>query len=333
MERNQMWQIYDYYNLSEATNRALHEGVNPFGGSWKYVHDIVNTACSMFSYKGIEKLIPELTSQIIETSLIFSSNLCFYNDPSLGWVFCRYTAGMERDLYNKPTKVNLLAINGTQFANGVNYQDLILIRDSRIDIPPYLTLMEYISKMQWLEDAEKKVTMNSTLPLAIVGNKKQAGALKQVARELGNNSPFIIGDDSVMDNIKSFPIDVPVSPLELYDLRTKYRGECLASLGIYSVEEKGERLLNQEVTKLNDYTDYVYQSRKQERLNAIEALKKASGVEIELVETYDLSFRDNLDLQKEMMNVVGMDNNFNQQKPNTPPKNEEEKNKEVKKDK
>ena len=120
-----------------------------------------------------------------------------------------------------------------------------------------------------------------------------ANQLKQVAKQLGNDNPFISGDDSLLDAVKGFNIDVPVSPLDIYELKQKYRNECLSSMGIYSVEEKRERIVTQELVNQNDYTDFVYQDRKMNRAEWVEKLNAADpSLQIELVEVYDINVKE-----------------------------------------
>lgn len=291
------WCIYDFYNLGQAFKKDLISSGN-FYGNFRYIKDIVNTKISMFSYKNLDKAIPDITDTILETSILFSGNLCFYKDNNLGWVLCRYSTSSERSIYNMPIYVNLSTLNGQPFATSVPFKDLILVKDNRLDIVPFIVINEYIDKMVWLEGAMTKVVTNATLPLAIIGSKKQATALKQVALKLGNNTPFIIGDDTIVDQVKGFNIDVPVQPQDIYDLRMKYKNECLSSLGIYNIDEKKERLVTQEVLNKNDFADFVYQSCKMERERFCKELSEKTGVNIEVVETYDINYKEDLDLKE-----------------------------------
>lgn len=294
---NTNWSIYDFYNLGEKCRKEMLE--DGFGFSFKYFKDIINTKISMFSYKNLDKAVKDLTDSILESAICFSSRLCFYKDSNLGVILCRYSDDGTRSIYNTPISVNLSALNGSYIKSNVPYNDIILVRDNRLDIVPYIVIKEYIYKMKWLEDANAKIVTNATLPLAIIGSKKQAAALKAVASKLGSSDPFFIGDDSIIDQVKGFNIDVPVTPQEIFDLRMKYKNECLSSLGIYNVDEKRERVVTQELVNKNDYADYVYQSCKMERERFCEELSELTGVNVELVETYDINYEENTELESD----------------------------------
>ena len=85
------WSVYDMYNMGQAVRKDMIKGKDSFPYDFKYIKDIVATKVSMFSYKNLDKVIPEMTDSIIETALLFSPLLCFYKDNNLGWVLCRYS--------------------------------------------------------------------------------------------------------------------------------------------------------------------------------------------------------------------------------------------------
>lgn len=288
------WWYYDFMHPDQAVAQCLVKGVLPY--ELHYIKDIVNTRIGMFHYKGIEK-IKGLTSYIYETALMFMSNLCFYKSDALGgWVLCRYTYGSEYGLYFRPKTVNLTALNGTSIADGVPFEDIVLAKDNSMDIPPFLCINEYIMKIQKVENTIFKTLSIASLPLAMVGNKKMVNQLKPVMKKLFGDDPLIACDDTLTDMVKGFNVDVPVQPLDVYELKQKYRNECLSSLGIYSVEEKRERIVTQELVNQNDYTDFIYQDAKINRFNTFDELnRRDSSLGIEVVETYEVNVKESIE--------------------------------------
>ena len=284
---------YDFMNLNHAVSRALIDGKLPY--EIHYIKDIMSTKVGMFKYKNIER-IPNLTSQILEMALLFSNFLCFYQHPALGWILCRYVTDSNFNEYLRPKKVNLMALNGTPLATEVPYEDIVLARDNSMDIIPFITINEYICKIHKVEQTVFKTLAIASLPIALVANKKMGKQLNEIAKQLGNANPLIVGDDSLLDIVKGFNIDVPVSPLDIYELKQKYRNECLSSIGIYSVEEKRERIVTQELVNQNDYTDFVYQDCKMERERLIRELNKRDpSLELKLIETYEVNVDEGIE--------------------------------------
>ena len=287
------WFYYDFINVSETMKRALIKGDL---GEFRYIKDIVNTRIGMFTY---ENLPGSLTSQILETALMFRTNLCFYKCEGMDeLVLCNYVNSSDFDYYCKPNKVNLITFTGVTIAENVDFKDIVLVRDNTLDIVPFICISEYIQKIMELEEDLMQVTNNATLPLAIVGSKKQANQLNAIADSLDSRTKkkkrFIIGDDTLVGEVKGFPINVPISPLDIYDLKSKYKNECMSSLGIYAVDSKRERIVTQELVNQNDYTDFVYSARMNYRRDAINELNKRSGAHIKFVEMYDINYYDSV---------------------------------------
>lgn len=300
---SQAW-YYDFMNPNQALSRALIKEGLAF--ELHYIKDIGSTKISMFRYKNIEK-IKGLTSEILETAIMFNWNLCFYNSTPLGgWVLCKYTQDDKLSIYMKPEKVNLQLLNDDGLANDVPYDDIIVVRDNALNIIPFIPMVEYIRKMQNIDNSIFKILNVAALPLAFVGNKKTANNLKTIAKKIVDGEPVVVGDDSMMDAVKAFDMDVKVNPLDIYELKTKFKNECLSSIGIYTVEEKKERKIVSEVASQNDFTDHVYEDMKTQRTTWIDELnRRDKSLDIELIETYALNFKVTVEETREIAMAQG----------------------------
>ncbi len=288
---------YDFMNLNEATKRELVKGGLPWL-QFRYVKDFINTKVGMFEYEG--NLPDKLTSQIIETAIMFKNHLCFYRCPGIGIVLGSYVPSSTYNYYWKPDRVDILALNGVTLAENVPFEDIVLVRDNSMDIPPFLVITEYIQKISEIEDKLFKVLNLASLPAVLTGNKKQANALRATAKNLGYKNPFIVADDNVVDSVKSFDIDLKINPIDVYVIKRKYMNECLSSIGIYAPEEKGERLLVDEIAAQNDYTDFIYTEAKNERTRTIREYEQKFGDKLVLKETYMINFMQSVKEQKEI---------------------------------
>ena len=278
----QQW-YYDFMNMNSALSKELIK--NGFISSLHYVKDFASLNVSSFKYKNIEK-IPDLTSEILECAIMFNYCLCFYKSSSFGWVLCRYIYSGEYNMYVRPNYVDLVALNGKSIATKVPYEDIILVKDNSMDVIPFVCIMEYVQKIDMIDTYTLRMCNVASLPITITGNKRATNNANQIAKKLFGRDAFVIGDDTITDSVKSFNIDLPVNPLDLYELKTKYRNELLASIGIYSVEEKKERKIVSEVASQNNYVDGIYQDKLSQRLRMIEELNaKDPSLQIELIES------------------------------------------------
>lgn len=279
---NQNQEYYNLCNLNSWLSQKLIK--NGFPNSIHYLKDIASVKVGMFKYKNIEK-IPNLTSEILETIILFNNFLCFYKSPNVGIILCRYRINSLRNEYLRPDYVDLLAINGETIATHVPYKDIILVKDNSLDIIPFITMVEYIRKIEQCDTSVFKVLNVAALPMVLAGNKKLANQMNAMAKKIIGGDAFIAGDDTLLDNLKAFDIELRINPLDIYELKTKYKNECVASLGIYTIEQKKERKIVSEVSSQNEYTDSIYEDMRMQRQNMVDKLNELYGLDIELVET------------------------------------------------
>lgn len=283
---------YNYYNLEDYLKKNL---VDPSEDYLRWVKDIINTKVSMFEY---ENLPEGLTSEIMETALMFNNFLCLYKSEALGSVvLCRYLYGGEFDMYWKPISVNLLTLSGKPLANNVPYKDIVPIRDNRMDIIPFLTLNGYISKIIEQEKTLGILVKLVRFPTILTGSKEQMQTLKQLLRKNADCDGFAIADKGFKDHLEQFPINLPCKLIEAYEIMDKYRRMALGSIGIYSADEKAERLISSEVKSSNDYVDFIYNGMVTERESAIRKANALWGTDIRLIESYVENAKDEQSLE------------------------------------
>jgi len=291
----------EWYNIYKNPEKYIKEKLVKEGlltDDIIYLMDIVGVRISQCRYKALENnsnTLQGVTSRDIETALLLRSNNCFADVPSLGgWIFCTYVNQGSLDFNRHPIDVRLIAHNGESIPNTYKFKDIIPIYDNNLNIPRITVLWEYIRKMKQLDDDVLKLCSIACLPAVIVGDKKQASALKAVATKLGIKDPFITGDGTLVSQVQTFDIKLPISPLDIYDLKTKYKNECLSSMGIYNVEQKRERIVTQELVNQNDYSDVAYNSSIILRKEAVLRLKEVSGIDLQFQELYDYNQAENL---------------------------------------
>lgn len=284
-----------YYNLRDIDTTVRYNlrnvGLSDYG-ELRYVKDIVNTRISMFRYPGIEEKCPGLTSEILEGALMFLTRLCFYYDEGIqGYRLMRYVYGNDLNQYLKPDFVTLTTLKGDNVFYNVPYKDIILVRDNYMDIPPFACIYDYLKYITKIERSMVKVLRNVTLPLVIVGPKSAVNQMKALNNELDTDKPRVIADANISDSIKSFGIDISVNPLDIYVLKQKYRNELLASLGIYTADEKRERVQAAEIASQNDATDFNYMASVMPRRD----FSTAIGVPVK--ETYVVNYLEEAKLE------------------------------------
>lgn len=285
---------YWYYNFLNPDHKVKLDLLKGHGVDLRYIYDIVDTRISMWMYEGLPE---DLTSEIVETALMFRNHLCMVKVPGLGnkVVLGYYTFSGKMNLYYKPETVNVNTLSGNRFLGRYKFSDLVLVKDSPMDFIPWLSVYEYLNKIIELEKDLFILCDHATLPLVLVGGPKQAKALREQAQKFGHKNSFIVGDNMSAQNVSSYDIKLTINPLDIYDLKKKYLNECMSSLGIYSVEEKRERIVTQELVNQNDYTDFIYSKCNNSRKLWVEESNKRLGTNIKLIESYERNYNETVD--------------------------------------
>ena len=273
--------LYDLTNLNQFIKKCAI--ANPDAISFRDLKQYIELKMSMFEYEGLPTDLP---SEVIRASLMYANHLCFYKSTINGVVFCRYLPTSTFNKYMLPDKVDLVFLNGTPLATGVDYKDIVRVRDNLLDIPPILWLSEYFSELHNVENTLNKVLDVLKLPCVFTGNEKTVTSFKNLIKKALNFEPFAVGDKQMVDAFNQFNIDMPVKLDEYISVYKNYKNMALESMGISGTEtQKRERLLVGEVESQSEYKNltYVYFKRVQEKW--IKECNEKLGTKIRLVET------------------------------------------------
>lgn len=284
---------YNYNNLRAYIDKL---GIQCPDDYFRWFKDVVGTKVTMFYY---DNLPGTLTSEITENALMFNNFLCLWYDKGLGQVIlCRYRFGGTYDIYWKPVTVDLLSLSGKSLAIGVPYEDIVIVRDNPSDIIPFVTLNSWLNKIL---DKEKTLDILMRLvrmPTILVGDKEQAGMLKQLMKKTYEYEGFAVGSKNFKSHVEQFDIRMPVQLSDVYELIEKYKNLALNSMGIYGVDEKRERIVTSEVMANNDFTDFIYTGMYRERQRWVKEANEKWGLNIILHETYVDNQEDDIDITK-----------------------------------
>lgn len=291
---NNLKTAYNFNNLNELMDRI---GLSGKYIDFKYLKGFVDTKISMFTYDNLPK---DLTSEILETALCFNNRLCFYKSSVFGVCLCRYLPLGDYNLYWKPTKVDLLALNGKSIATNVDYNDIVLVKDNTMDIIPFLWIVEYIEKINMTEITLEKLLKVLRLPAIFTGSKETVTSFKQVIKKALDIDAFTVGDKTLIESFKQFDINLPCELEDILAIYKNFKNMALESIGIYGTEsQKRERLLVGEVQSQTEYVDFIYQSFLKCRKNFVNECNAKFGTNIVLNESYKEFREDEIEMQKE----------------------------------
>lgn len=256
----------------------------------RYIAGFINPKISMFTYKNLpNNLLPET----LEMALLCRRQVCFFYSEGLGGVCLGTYNILSRDMNHQPAVVSIRTFNGNMISIDTKFEDIVPIKDNPLDLPPMLVIASYVNCVCKIEATLFQQVDIASLPFIFIGTPKAKKEFDNLVTQSHYRKPFALMDKEGVDS-KSLPINFPITPTDMYDLKSKYKNECLQSFGIYSVEEKRERLLQQEVTNQNDYTDTNYQLCKLSRSVPIEKINSKWGCKVIFGETYEVNKKEDI---------------------------------------
>ena len=284
----------------------------------RYLKDIVNTNTAMFDYDNLpnNQKDSKLTSSIIEQALTFRNRLCIYNSPVLGTDLFTYVPSNTFDTHMKPISVDIVAFNGVTVATNVQYNDIVIVKDNTLDIPPIFTIMRYVKHMEIMETTIDRQMIWLRLPACFTAPDKNmvASFNKLIQKALGLNADdnsIAIVDDTLAKGFSQYDIKFPVSPADIIEMYKNYKNFTLESIGIKgSQTQKKERLLVGEVQSTSDFVNTIYDDRLQCRKNWIEECNKKFNTNIVLIERYKDRVREENKLNAEFSSNNGIERSF-----------------------
>lgn len=280
--------LYDYTNMSQY----LRQRGFSMSDDWlRWLQAVVGTKLGMFRYEGLPE---DLLSEDVEKALMFNSQLCWYDSPAVGMGLYKYKPSLQSDKYWHPAKVDLITLRGSPIDINVDYKDIVPMRDNVLDIIPYITVTSWLEKILQVEKTLDMTLLWGRMPFVLSGSKEQVNQYKQLIKKTLNFEPFAIGEKGLVDSVQQFDIHMPLDPLNLFDLMSKYMDKAVESIGIYSADKKAERLITAEVNAQNDYVDFVYQGMFNQRKDSIAKANERYGTHITMIETYVENQQDEL---------------------------------------
>lgn len=283
-----------YYNWVNRQNLLDRLKISGIGVSFRNLINFLETRIAQFSYEGLEDNLPVY---VIRTAMMFNNRLCFYKSNTFGITLCRYIPDGEFDIYWRPTTVQLLALNGKTIANRVPFDEVVLVKDNKLDIIPFLWLSEYFDLMDNIENTIGKDIELLKLPAVFKGNEKMVSSFNQLMQKAIQFKPFTVSDKMGNEAFEMFDISLPVSPQELLALWKNYKNLALESIGISGTEtQKRERLLVGEVESQSEYKNYKYEDYKQCQQEWIYDYNKKFNRNVKLIENLVEFKEDGFDL-------------------------------------
>lgn len=272
-----------------------------------YFNLLLEIAQSVFVY---ENLPEEIDPLFLERLLVYHGKAAFFKDPVMNYCVMKFAHGGTLGVYRNPTSINVIADNGynahlgtdyfkavalMESGNGefVNeYDSFVIIYNNRLRAPIDVNLMQYAERLAELDMTIDVNNHAQKTPIVITGEDKQILTLENLYMNYAGNKPVMFGykglDINALNVLKT---DAPYVAPQIYEMKSQIWNEALTFLGIPNIsQEKKERMVSDEVLRMQGGVLSIRNSRLETRKQAVEQINKLFGLNLNV--RYAVDFED-----------------------------------------
>lgn len=254
----------------------------------QYVNRLMELSISMWEWKNLPKSIDP---RFLELTLFSDGHAIFFKDEDLGedgYLGLQVLINGGFDVYRIPINRRAYAVNGYQ--KELNKTDSVIIFNNLLHTNCYADVVMFAKRLYNLDRIVDVNANAQKTPILIKGSEQQRLTLKNLYKEFDGNSPVIYADKSLdMNALQVLNTNAPYVADKIYELKTQIWNEALTYLGIPNVSlQKKERMISDEVNRLQGGTIASRYSRLEARKQACKQINEMFGLNI------DCDFRDDV---------------------------------------
>ena len=251
-----------------------------------FVHDMLNDywkniAINIFEWKGLEKISPSLTSEIIEETLYDKGSCLFFKDDNLGYMALPVAPANKLNVYRKPTNFRAIGNNYNKEYDGDNS---VLIKNNTLKKATFDIVDYYTSKLADIELTKDLHRNAHKTPIVLETTEDTLLTAKNIFKKVHANEPVIFknrtrGEGEV--GVSVLNANVPYINDKLEDDYHNYEARILTALGLDNyVEDKKERVQSAEVESQQEYIISSFRASLNDRKKACEKINEMFGLNL-----------------------------------------------------
>lgn len=197
-----------------------------------------------------------ITSYLIEKMLFYHGECFIYENDEFGLI-CLPSKGIEPDLYNEPTMVE---VHGYGFNDIVEVTKGVRIKNTDLATPCSHSVFYYCNELAHCDARMNKNAKQQLMPYFIGTTKDNKLDANIMAQQIEDNVAMTIVDRQHTDDMGKTIVHPTLAPFLLDKFqqhKLSIQRELLEYLGINCSHEKKERLLVDEIHMNNEF---IYQS-------------------------------------------------------------------------
>lgn len=248
-----------------------------------YLDRLSELAISVFKWENLPETVDW---RFMEMTLLYNGFSLFFFDEVMGFLSLQAMIGGRLNVYRIPIDRTAYAANGYQ--NRKTDADSVLIFDNLMHTNKCMKLAEYAKDLYELDQIIMINVRAQKTPILLIADEKQRFTLKNLYAKYDGNQPFIFGTTGLQSQpLQAINTGAPYIAGQLYQLRSQIWNDALAYIGIANIsQQKKERMITDEVARLNGGAIASRLSRLESRRQACEQINRMFGLSV------DVDFRE-----------------------------------------
>ena len=244
-----------------------------------YLRQLLTLAENVFEFKNLPKFID--VAFLNGTLLRKGSIAFFYEDALESVVALPFTATGKKDIYGRPTEINVRSSNG--YSRTLKQDEFVIMYDNNGHYPLWLDICQYAERIALdTRTIDINITQQKT-PRIFKTSAENAESVKALVNNIdGNENSVITYENIVLDDtsIVLAPAPYVADKIDLH--KDKDWSEFLRLVGIANMSfQKKERNITDEINAMQGGTIASRFSRFEPRKRAIEEINEKFGKYLE----------------------------------------------------
>ena len=255
--------------------------------NWKayqtYFRQSLTLAENVFKFENIPLYIDE---SYLNSTLVRKGCIAFFEDEELGILALPFNSTGKLDLYGRPLGIQVYARNG--YTRWLNPDEYVIMYDNMGRFPIYIDLQQYSVRLANLTRvSDTNIAQQKTPRIWKVPHDKVKTIQDLVNNVDGDIETVLAFDDLETSDMECVLQPAPYVADKLRVEKTEIWNELLRYIGISNISiQKKERMISDEVNKMQGGTIAMRESRYQARKRAIDEINKKFGLNLN-VKFYD----------------------------------------------
>lgn len=248
-----------------------------------YLRQLLTLAENVFEFENLPEYIDV---SYLNKQLLRKGSVAFFKDEILGVLALPYTNIGNLDVYGRPTRIQVMGMNG--YTRELKRDEFVIMYDNNGRYP---LLMDIYQNAERIANSKKVIDINiaqQKTPRIWLAKNDNKLTIERMLNDYDGNIESIFGYDNInLDDIQAVVAPAPYVADKIDLHLEKEWAEFFRLIGVANlVEQKKERLIQDEMTASLGGTIASRYSRYEPRLRAIKEINKKFDTDIK-VKYYD----------------------------------------------